>query len=212
MVEAYLRRSPLGHRGLAARAAADGAADLILGEGPHRCQINLRGDAENRQFVDALHSVTGLRLPAAANSFTAEGALACLWLGPDEWLILGLGGGEHEIATRLRAALGDLHAAVTDLSEARTTISVAGARARELLAKGTSIDLHPRVFGPGHCAQTGFAGANIILRQTDELPSFEILVLNSFAEHLWLWLEGGARSYRVAISAPQRGRPAAVNR
>jgi sarcosine oxidase, subunit gamma len=201
MVESYLRRSPLAHRGLAARAAVVNAdADVIMGERPHRCQINLRGNSDDRQFSDALHSVTGLRLPTEANSFTTEGALACLWLGPDEWLILGSGGGEHEIAARLRAALGDIHAAVTDISETRTTIAVAGPRARELLAKGTSIDLHPRVFGPGRCVQTGFAGANIILRQTDEVPSFEILVLNSFAEHLWTWLEGGAREYRVAIS------------
>jgi sarcosine oxidase subunit gamma len=201
MVESYLRRSPLAHRGLAARAAVVNAdADVVMGERPHRCQINLRGNSDDRQFGDALHSVTGLRLPTEANSFTTVGALACLWLGPDEWLILGSGGGEHEIAARLRAALGDIHAAVTDISEARTTIAVAGPRARELLAKGTSIDLHPRVFGPGRCVQTGFAGANIILRQTDEVPSFEILVLNSFAEHLWTWLEGGAREYRVAVS------------
>jgi sarcosine oxidase, subunit gamma len=201
MVESYLRRSPLAHRGLAARAAVVNAdADVLMGERPHRCQINLRGNSGDRQFSDALHSVTGLRLPTEANSFTTEGALACLWLGPDEWLILGSGGGEHEIAARLRAALGDIHAAVTDISEARTTIAVAGPRARELLAKGTSIDLHPRVFGPGRCVQTGFAGANIILCQTDEVPSFEILVLNSFAEHLWTWLEGGAREYRVAVS------------
>ena len=201
MVEAYLRRSPLAHRGLAAKASVVSAdADIAMGERPHRCQINLRGNPADIKFTDALHSVTGLRLPPAANSFTAEGALACLWLGPDEWLILGPGSGEHEIAGRLRAALGDGHAAVTDVSEARTTIAVAGARARELLAKGTSIDLHPRVFGPGRCVQTGFAGANIVLRQTDEAPSFEILVLNSFAEHLWAWLEGGAREYRVAVS------------
>jgi len=201
MVEAYLRRSPLTHRGLAAKAAADtAAADIVMGERPHRCQINLRGNAADPQFAEALYNVTGLRLPAEANSFTSAGALACLWLGPDEWLILGPGGGEHDIAARLRAALGDTHAAVTDVSEARTTIAVAGPHARDLLAKGTSIDLHPRAFGPGRCVQTGFAGANIILRQTGEGPGFEILVLNSFAEHLWAWLEGGARDYRVAIA------------
>ena len=203
MVEPYLRRTPLTHRGLAAKATGETAgADIVMGERPHRCQINLRGTADDPQFTDALHSVTGLRLPAEANSFTTEGALACLWLGPDEWLIVGPGGGEHEIAARLRAALGTMHAAVTDVSEARTTIAVSGSRARALLAKGTSIDLHPRVFSTGRCMQTGFAGANIVLRQVDEAPTFEILVLNSFAEHLWAWLEGGAREFRVAISVP----------
>ena len=202
MVEAYLRRSPLAHRGLAARATADMAdADIILGERPHRCQIDIRGDAAADAFAGALHSVTGLRAPTEANSFTTAGELACLWLGPDEWLILGPGGGEHEIAARLRVIFRDIHAAVTDVSEARTTVAVAGPAARTLLAKGTSIDLHPRVFGPGRCAQTGFAGANIILRQTDDVPSFEILLLNSFAEHVWAWLEGACREFKVAISA-----------
>ena len=200
MVESYLRRSPLAHRGLAGKAASDTAgADIVVGERPHRLQINLRGPAVDPQFTLALHSVTGLSLPTEANSFTMAGELACLWLGPDEWLILGPGGGELELAARLRAALGSTHAAITDVSESRTTILVAGPRARDLLAKGTSIDLHPSKFGPGRCAQTGFAGANIILRQTDDAPSFEILLLNSFAEHVWAWLEGGCREYRVAI-------------
>jgi sarcosine oxidase subunit gamma len=202
MVEAYLRRSPLSHRGLAAKAAADaGAVDVVLGERPHRLQVNLRGDAGDAALTTALHSVTGLRLPGEANSFTTAGELACLWLGPNEWLILGPGGGEIEITGRLRGALGHAHAAVTDVSEARTTIVVAGPRARELLAKGVSVDLHPRVFGPGQCAQTGLAGANIILRQTDDRPSYEILVLDSFAEHLWQWLEGATREYKVAVVA-----------
>jgi len=202
MVEAYLRRSPLAHRGLAARAAADIAgADIVLGERPHRAQINVRGDAADAAFAGAVHSVTGLRAPTDANTFTTAGELACLWLGPDEWLVLGPGGGELEIAARLRSAFGDIHAAAIDVSEARTTILVAGPAARALLAKGTSIDLHLRVFGPGRCAQTGFAGANIILRQTDDAPSFEIMLLNSFAEHVWAWLEGACREFRVAIRA-----------
>jgi len=204
MVEAYLRRSPLTHRGLAARAAAEApeGADIVMGERPHRCQIGIRGDAGDTAFTDALRSATALTLPSSANSFTAAGELACLWLGPDEWLILGPGGTESGVAAKLRSAFGGIHAAVTDVSEARTTITVAGPRARDLLAKGTSIDLHPRVFGPGRCVQTGFAGANIILRQLDETPSFEILVLNSFAEHLWTWLEGACREFRVAVAAP----------
>jgi sarcosine oxidase subunit gamma len=202
MVEAYLRRSPLGHLGLAARAPGDTpAVDIVVGERAHRCQVNVRGDAGDPQFAKALDSVSGLRAPPEANTFTTADALSCLWLGPDEWLILGPGGGERELTARLRAAFGGLHAAVTDVSESRTTIAIAGPRARDLLAKGTSIDLHPRVFGPGRCVQTGFAGASIILRQIDDRPSFEMLVHNSFAEHVWAWMEAGCREFRVGIGS-----------
>jgi sarcosine oxidase subunit gamma len=203
MVEAYLRRSPLTHRGLAARAAAaerTEAADIVMGERAHRCQINVRGDAGDAGFAGAIRSVTGLALPSSANSFTTANEMACLWLGPDDWLILGPGGDENVTAARLRAAFGDSHAAAVDVSEARTTITVSGSRARDLLAKGTSIDLHPRAFSAVRCVQTGFAGANVILRQVDDAPpSFEILVLNSFAEHVWEWLGGACREFSVAI-------------
>ena len=50
-----------------------------------------------------------------------------------------------------------LFAAATDVTEARTAIAVAGPRARELMAKATSLELHPRVFRVGLCDQTGFA-------------------------------------------------------
>jgi sarcosine oxidase subunit gamma len=205
MVEAYLRRSPLTHRGLAAKAAAaerPESADIVMGERPHRCQIDIRGGAADAIFAGAIHGVTGLPLPSSADSFTTNGEMACLWLGPDEWLILGPGGDEGGIAARLRSAFGDSHAAAIDVSESSTTISVSGPRARDLLAKGTSIDLHPRAFGRGRCVQTGFAGANVILRQVDDAPpSFEILVLNSFAEHLWEWLEGACREFSVAVAS-----------
>ena len=88
---------------------------------------------------------------------------------------------------------------MTDVSEARTSILVQGPRARHLLQKGVPLDLHPREFQTCHCAQSHIAGANIILRQLDDAPSYEILVLNSFAEHLWLWMESAAREYRTVV-------------
>jgi sarcosine oxidase subunit gamma len=202
MVETYLRRSPLAHRALLTKAVeAIGDAELGLGERAHRLQLNLRGDSGNPVFVAAVKAVAGLDLPAEANRFTASGDRACLWLGPNEWLILGPDGKQADLATDLRAALAAQHAAVTDVSEARTTILLQGPRARDLLQKGTPLDLHPRVFQPGQCAQSHIAGANITLRQLDSVPTYEIMVLNSFAEHLWLWLESAAREYRSVILA-----------
>lgn len=202
MVEPYLRQTPLTHLGLPARAAAVvERAGVTLAERPHRCQVNLRGAPGDAAFLAAVRETTGLDLPLTPNTAVAAGDLAALWLGPDEWLLVAPGGREAELVDGLRRALASQHAAVTDVSEARTVIAVAGPRARELLAKGTSIDLHPREFGPGRCVQTGLAAANVILRQLDETPGYEIHVLNSFADYLWRWLEAGARDYGVAVAA-----------
>jgi sarcosine oxidase, subunit gamma len=202
MVEAYLRRSPLTHRALLAKAVDQlGDAELGLGERAHRMQLNIRGDSGDAAFVTAVKGAAGVDIPAEANRFTQTGERACLWLGPNEWLIVGPGGAERELTAGLRTVFVGLHAAVTDVSESRTTILLQGPRGRDLLQKGMPIDLHPREFQPRHCAQTHIAGANVILRQLDGQPAYEVFVLNSFAEHLWLWLESAAREYKTVILA-----------
>jgi sarcosine oxidase subunit gamma len=85
------------------------------------------------------------------------------------------------------------------VSEARTVLVVTGRRAREALQKGTPMDLHPRLFQTGHCAQTALTKANVILHQTDEDPRYEIYVTISFADYLWNWLERAADEYGMAV-------------
>jgi sarcosine oxidase, subunit gamma len=202
MVEAYLRRSPLTHRALLTKSAEQlGDADLGMGERAHRMQINIRGNSGESAFVDAVKTASGLDIPKEANRFTASGDDACLWLGPNEWLIVGPSDSASASTAELRKALAGQHAAVTDVSEARTAILLQCPRARDLLQKGMPIDLHSREFQPGHCTQTHIAGANIILRQLDDQPTYDVFVLNSFAEHLWLWLESAAREYKAVVLA-----------
>ena len=72
---------------------------------------------------------------------------------------------------------------------------------RELLAKGCPLDLHPRAFDVGQCAQSHLAKAPILIRQLDREPSFEIVVRRSFADYFWLWLEDAAAEYGLAVDA-----------
>jgi sarcosine oxidase subunit gamma len=202
MVEPYLRRSALAAHNLLARAAeAPGDAGIFLGEQAHCTQINLRGDAGNPSFMQAAEKAVGFALPVTPNTTNSDGELTALWLGPNEWLLIAAPGRETAIVGRLRAGLVVLHTAITEVSEARTIILAAGPKARDLLAKGTPLDLHPRAFGVGHCAQTALARANVILRPVDERPTFEIYVLKSFADYLFTWLERAGAEYGVAIVA-----------
>ena len=101
MVEAYLRRSPLAHRALAAKAV-DGLGRCR--RWPGRAAASLpaqpaRQSSGNPAFIDARaqrHRPATCR--SQANRFTAAGDLACLWLGPNEWLIVGPDGGEARIS------------------------------------------------------------------------------------------------------------------
>jgi len=200
MVEPYLRRSPLAHKSLTARAAeAHPDAGVRLGESTYRCQIDLRGNPADPAFTGAVARVLGTEPPPTANRVATGNGLAVLWLGPDEWLIVGPPGREKDLAAELRQALAGQHAAVVDVSESRTVIVVAGRNARDLLQKGTPLDLHPRVFETGHCAQTALSKANVILHQIDASPRYDVYVHNSFADYLWNWLERAAGEYGFAV-------------
>ena len=194
MAEDYQRQSALDHLHLAARSAGPiGDAAVRLSEKRFSGKINLRGSPEPA-FLDAVAASIGARPATESGAIAQAEGCAVLWIGPDEWLVVTPPGGEAETATDLRAVLATHEAAVTDVSESLAVITIAGAGARTVLAKGMSIDLHPRAFAAGRCARASLAKTVVLLHQTDNEPAFDIYVDRSFAEYLWQWLEDAAQS------------------
>jgi sarcosine oxidase subunit gamma len=171
------------------------ATGLSLAELAVPGQINLRGQASNPAFLAAAGTVLIARLPVNPNTVQTAGDLTILWLGPDEWLILTPPGAETGLIARLREALGSVHAAVTDVSGNRARLRLSGPNARDVLVKGCSLDLHPRRFAPGQCAQTLIVRADAILHQIDDRPTYDIFPRRSFAEYLWMWLADAMAEY-----------------
>lgn len=167
-------------------------AELILSEPPPPGQIDLRCGPE---AFAAIAGVLGCEPPAEANTTRSAGQVTMLWLGPDEWLVLVPGGEETALIGRLRAALAGQHAAVTDVSGARMLLRLSGPNAREVMMKGCTIDLHPRAFGPGRCAQTLLARAGILFHQTDDQPTYDLLPRRSFTPYMRAWLGDAMAEY-----------------
>jgi sarcosine oxidase subunit gamma len=202
MAEAYNRRSALQHFGLKAAATQNAdAARIVIGESAHRAIVNFRGNGQDSAFLQAVKAVTGADLPVKPNTTTQAGEFRLLWLGPTEYWVTAPAGSEERLVSDLRQAFTGQHAAVIDVSESRTVITISGPDAGEVLARGCSLDLHPRAFGPGQCAQTGLAKANVLIDQRDAVPSYDIYVLKSFADYLWQWIGLAGRDFKVAIKA-----------
>lgn len=153
-------------------------ADATLADGGHPRQLGLRVDPAS-DAAGRVEQLLGSRLPTEPNTV----ASGVLWLGPDEWLIV-----DHDLTeAQLLGALEGEGAAV-ELSANRLALHVSGPGARNVLASCCSLDLHPRVFGAGRCAQTLVAGVAVILERTAGEPGFRLLVRPSFAAHLRAWL------------------------
>ena len=182
------RSSPLG-RYADHFASVDGRA--AIREIPLQTQINVRGDPDDAGFTAVVREVVGCDLPTGAtgaNTVLRNGhrQRSILWLGPDEWLIVGEEG--LEVGAELAKAFSDRHVSVLDVSANRVIIELSGPGAREVLAKGCSLDLHPREFATDQCAQTLFAQVQIILEKTTDAPTFRIYVRPSFSRYLADWL------------------------
>jgi sarcosine oxidase subunit gamma len=189
-------RSPLTHATSRLAAATHTSNGQVrLAELPFLTQINLRLDAKS-PAADTIGLALDLALPLQPNTAARAGELTALWLGPDEWLLVAPPGAEHHLQTRIRQAAGNQPVSTVDVSAQRTTLLITGPHARDILAHGCPLDLHPRAFGPGHCAQTTLGRTQVVLVARDE-PStgFWILVRSSFAGHLADWLLDAATEY-----------------
>lgn len=190
------RVSPLAAvTGRLAAPAEESGVSLRLHEIPFLAQVNLRLDAKSGA-ADRVGFALGLPLPLEPGTSTQGGELSVLWLGPDEWLVLGPPGTDDGIQALLRSAVASDPASVVDVSAQRTTLLVAGAHARDLLAHGCSLDLHPREFGSGSCAQTMLARSPVVLVAQDAAePVFWVLVNASYAAYVAEWLLDAATEY-----------------
>ena len=199
----YLRQSPLAGLGLEGQAAPsrDPQHGVAMGELAHQGILNLRGDIADQRFVSAVTGAVGVAPPVHPNTVTSANRTRVLWLGPDEWWVVtppGLPLPDAALATALQSQ----HAAVTDVSDYYTAIQIAGPRARDTLAKGCPLDLHPGEFGLGQCAQTLVAKADATLLPISDDQSYLVFVRWSFAEYLWLWLSDAASEYGLSIVSP----------
>src|SRR6266446_2846856 len=181
------RRSPL--EGVLPWALPGG--EVALGELRFAEQIGVRVRPPVAAYL------AGVPLPLEPNRVASMRLVRTLWLGPDEWLVTAPEGAAPDLRGRITLALASRQATVVDLSASRAVIEISGPRARALLEKGCGLDLHPRVFGPGYCAQTLFAKLPVILDQLSAAPSYRLFVRRSAARWLAEWLIDAAMEFAV---------------
>ena len=110
--------------------------------------------------------------------------------GPGQWFMVGEAPLSAEELAALVARLPDV--AVSDQSHGRVRIVVEGARAAEMLAKGTAVDLEALAVGAYAITLVGTLGAHLTKMAA---TTYEVMVLRSFAEALWDDLEVMAAEY-----------------
>ncbi|HEV7415748.1 sarcosine oxidase subunit gamma [Tianweitania sediminis] len=172
------RRGMLDHR-----SDVINGVSLVPAAPAYRMSLRARPDD-----LVALGERLGLALPTRPKTSASAGERHALWLGPDEWLVLDLGGRDP---MQDLAGLQVLHSAV-DVSHRNTAVLVTGEKAADVINAGCPQDLSLQAFPVGACSRTVLGKIEIVLLRTGE-DAFRVECWRSFAEYAFSYLADAAR-------------------
>lgn len=127
-------------------------------------------------------------------------AATLVWSGPDQFFALTPGNGLASPLDTVRSAFAGV-ASLTDQSGGRFHMRLSGPRARDALAKVSSLDLHDKVFPVGAAAATSIDHTGVNLWRAadaaDGSPAYHIVMFTSFADSLWHTIVDAAAEHGV---------------
>ena len=125
-------------------------------------------------------NLDGLRLPDPLK-VKHNSSTRILWMGPDNWLVVS---DKKKIYHTFKKDFTDKDFAITDLSHSRTIIEIKGNNVREVIKKGSPLNIND--LGELDCANSVFHAINITLDFISDNPQVvRVLALRSFGESLY---------------------------
>jgi sarcosine oxidase, subunit gamma len=159
---------------------------------PPAMRFILHGDSQVRAAAAPIWGVTFAEQACRA---MLQGERATLWLGPDEFLLLGADEESAEaVSDTLERALVDLPHALVNISHRQFALEISGPHATTILSGACPLDLHLREFPVGMCTRTVLAKADIVLWRTRE-DAFHVEVWRSFNSYVTGVLREIAREF-----------------
>ncbi|HEX7110784.1 MAG TPA: sarcosine oxidase subunit gamma family protein [Aestuariivirga sp.] len=178
MSENFQRVSPLGDIAIQGRFGADHAAPGVALSVQHPASIVtvIARKGKAKVLADALKSWRGARVQ---------------WAGTEQYFVL------DKSFDEVRKKLDGL-ASCSDQSHGRVVIRIEGPKVRQVLCKGTPVDLHESEFEIGKSALTQMAHVGVHFTRV-ERDAFELSVFRGFSESFWEWLTEQAEEFGYQV-------------
>ncbi len=161
-------------------------------------KINLRGDIENREFGSKVGKALGIILPKESCSTSTKEKITCMWLGPNEWLlvsndVVSKESNEYELEKILFDGISKTNlGAVTNVSDHYTIFNLTGSNIFEILSKGCPFDFNSEAFGNNKVIQTILNHVDVTIHRKSK-DDVDLYVRRSFSNHLWSWIKDSVR-------------------
>ena len=160
-------------------------------------KINLRGNLENKEFTSKTEKILGMILPKESCSTSTKEKITCMWLGPNEWLLISNDtvtkeSNVYELEQLLFDDISKTNlGSVTNVSDHYTIFKLTGSNIFEVLSKGCPFDFNSESFGDNKVIQTILNHVDVIIHRKTK-DEINIYVRRSFSQYLWEWIKDSA--------------------
>ena len=161
---------------------------ISIEELPFIGKINLRGNTQDRDFLNNAGSVLDILIPTDTNTKIQNKELQVIWLSPNEWLLCFINNDNFiRIFKELNNKLNPEKTSITDTSENKTIIKIEGKHTTELLRKFMVLDIDNTLKDNLQVAQTIFVKIPVLIIRNhldQDKQSFDIHVNRSHTTYL----------------------------
>lgn len=166
---------------ISALAGARYSGMVDLADAGLQGMITLRADLAEPAVAAALEAATGCALPGVRRiAMGPRGKVA--WMSPDELLVMVDYDRAAAVVAELEAALDGIFATVANVSDARATIVISGAQARDVLAKAMPVDFSDFAVGELRRSRAAQVAAAVWREEGDR---WGLVCFRSVAGYLW---------------------------
>ncbi len=149
--------------------------------------------------ITAIGKAVGVSPSATSLSAVNANATAAIWVGPNRWLVVEKE--SRDLAAIVGASVSNELAAVTDQSHSRCVLRLTGEQSRNVLRKGTTLDLDPAYFKAGEAKTTSLFHINALIHCLEE-SMFDIYVARSFGQSFFGVITHSAAEYGYQVADP----------
>ena len=147
----------------------------------------------------AIEKVADLRPSRTACSAIQSEQTVAIWVGPERWLLVEKA--SRDLYDSICSTLSSEEAAITDQSHSRCVLRLSGKGVRNVLRKGTTLDMDINYFKPQEARTTSLFHINGIIHCLSA-DCFDIYVARSFGCSFFEVITHAAMEYGYCVEMP----------